>query len=106
MVLHLCGGVARDVVCVEVDMASEWMVMSCAVNVGWKRWREDVRCELQAHEEGGEAGKGDHMGEGIGAPGARYVGEHVVVRTLGGDGPLFVAADFLGPTCGIKLIII
>ena len=55
------------------------MVMCCAVNVGWDRWREDGRCELQAHEEGGEAGKGDHMGEGIGAPGARYVGEHVVV---------------------------
>ena len=49
---------------------------------------------MQAHEEGGEAGKGDHMGEGIGAPDARYVGEHVVVRALGCDGPLFVAADF------------
>ena len=49
---------------------------------------------MQAHEEGGEASKGDHMGEGIGAPGARYVGEHVVVRALEGDGPLFVAADF------------
>ena len=44
--------------------------------------------------EGGEAGKGDHMGEGIGAPGARHMGKHVVVRALGGDGPLFVAADF------------
>ena len=51
---------------------------------------------MQAHEEGGEVGKGGHMGEGIGAPGARYVGEHVVVRALRGDGPLFVAADFLG----------
>ena len=52
------------------------------------------RCELQTHGEGSEAGKGDHMGEGIGAPGARYVGEHVVVRALGGLGRLFVAADF------------
>ena len=34
------------------------------------------------------------MGEGIRAPGARYVGEHVVVRALGGNGPLFFAADF------------
>ena len=50
---------------------------------------------MQAHEEGGEAGKGGHMGEGIGAPGARYMGEHVVVRALGGYGPLFVAADIL-----------
>ena len=58
------------------------------------------RWELQAHEEGGEAGKGDHRGGVIGTPGAHYVGEHVVVRALGGDsgqGPLFVAlrtADF------------
>ena len=51
-------------------------------------------CELQAREEGGEAGKGEHMKEGIGAPGACYVGEHVVVRALGGYGPLFVVADF------------
>ena len=47
-------------------------------------------CELQAHEEGGEANKGGHMEGGIGAPGARHVGEHVVVRALGGYGPLFV----------------
>ena len=73
------------------------MVMCCAVNVGWERWREDGRCELQAHEEGGEAGKGGHMKEGISAPGARYVGEYVAVRTLGGDGPLFVAVDFFSP---------
>ena len=51
-------------------------------------------CEVQAREEGGEANKGGHMGEGLGAPGACYVGEHVVVRALGGDGPLFVVADF------------
>ena len=51
---------------------------------------------MQAHEEGGEAGKSDHMGKSIGAPGARYVGEHaVVVRALGADGSLFVTADFL-----------
>ena len=51
-------------------------------------------CELYAREEGGEANKGEHMEEGIGAPGTCYVGEHVVVRALGGDGPLFVVADF------------
>jgi hypothetical protein len=51
-------------------------------------------CELQAHGEGGEADKDGHMEEGIRAPGARYVGEHVVVRALGGYGPLFVVADF------------
>ena len=51
-------------------------------------------CELQAHEEGGEANKGGHMEGGAGAPGARYAGEHVVVRALGGHGPLFVVADF------------
>ena len=33
-------------------------------------------------------------GAGIGAPGACCVGEHVVVRALEGDAPLFVAADF------------
>ena len=47
-------------------------------------------CELQACEEGGEANKGGHMGEGLGAPGACYVDEHVVVRALGGDGPLLL----------------
>ena len=52
-------------------------------------------CELQAREEGGEANKGGHMEEGIGALGVCCVGEHVVVRALGGDGPLFVVADFL-----------
>ena len=51
-------------------------------------------CELQAREEGGEANKGGYMGEGIGAPGACCVGEHVVVRALGGDGPLFIVAEF------------
>ena len=53
------------------------------------------RCELHAHEEGGEAGKGGYRGAGIGAPDARYVGEHVAVRALEGDAPLLVAADFL-----------
>jgi hypothetical protein len=53
------------------------------------------RCELQAHEEGGEADKGGYRGAGIGAPGARYVGEHIVVRALEGDAPLFVVADFV-----------
>ena len=52
-------------------------------------------CELQAREEGGEANKGEHMEEGIGAPGACCVGEHVVVRALGGDGPLFMVVDFV-----------
>ena len=52
------------------------------------------RCELQAHGEGGEADKGGCRGAGIGAPGACYVGEHVVVRALEDDAPLFVAADF------------
>jgi hypothetical protein len=46
------------------------------------------RCELHAHEEGGEADKGGYRGAGIGAPGARHVGEHVVVRALEGDAPL------------------
>ena len=49
---------------------------------------------MQAHEEGGEAGKSSHVGEGIGAPGAWVNMLIVVVRALGGDGPLFVAADF------------
>ena len=38
--------------------------------------------------------KGGYRGAGIGAPGACCVGEHVVVRALEGDAPLFVAADF------------
>ena len=29
-----CGGVPRGVICVEVGMESEWMVMCCAVIVG------------------------------------------------------------------------
>ena len=37
---------------------------------------------------------GGCRGAGIGAPGACYVGEHVVVRALERDAPLFVAADF------------
>ena len=52
------------------------------------------RCELHAHEQGGEADKGGYRGAGIGAPGARHVGEHVVVRALEGDAPLFVVAEF------------
>ena len=65
-------------------------------------------CELQAHEEGGEANKGGHMEGGAGAPGACYVGEHVVVRALGGYGPLFVVAEFclylgLGQRLGQRL---
>ena len=52
-------------------------------------------CELQAHEEGGEADKGGCRRAGIGAPGACHVGEHVVVRALEGDAPLLVAADFV-----------
>ena len=51
-------------------------------------------CELQAHVEGGEANKGGRMKGGAGAPGACYLGEHVVVRALGGYGPLFVVAEF------------
>ena len=54
-------------------------------------------CELQVREEGGEADKGGYRGAGIGAPGACCVGEHVVVRALEGDAPLFVAADFFSP---------
>ena len=53
------------------------------------------RCGLHAHEQGGEADKGGCRGAGIGAPGARHVGEHVVVRALEGDAPLFVVAEFL-----------
>ena len=48
---------------------------------------------MHAHEQGGEADKGGCRGAGIGAPGARHVGEHVVVRALEGDAPLFVVAD-------------
>ena len=50
---------------------------------------------MHAHEEGGEADKGGFRRAGIGAPGARHVGEHVVVRVLEGDAPLFVVADFV-----------
>ena len=49
---------------------------------------------MQAREKGDEAGKDDHRGTGSGAYGACYLGEHVVVRALGGDAPPFVAADF------------
>ena len=53
------------------------------------------RCELHAHEEGGEADKGGNRGAGTGAPGARHMGEHVVVRALEGDAPLLVVAELL-----------
>ena len=74
---------------------------TCTKQHGWERWREDWEtCELQVREEGGEADKGGYRGAGIGAPGACCVAEHVVVRALGGDGPLFVVADFDAPsTC-------
>ena len=52
------------------------------------------RCELDAHEQGVEADKGGCRGAGIGAPGARHVGEHAVVRVLEGDAPPFVVAEF------------
>ena len=60
----------------------------------------DASCRLMRRAVH-EPGKGGHIGEGIGAPGARYMGEHVVVRALGGDGPLFVAADFFYMLYGI-----
>ena len=53
------------------------------------------RCGLHAHKQGGEADKGGCRGAGIGAPGARHVGEHVVVRALEGDAPLFVVHSLL-----------
>ena len=56
------------------------------------------RCELHAHEQGGEADKGGYRGARTGAPGARHVGEPVVVRVLEGDASFFVVADFFrGP---------
>ena len=61
------------------------------------------RCELDAHEQGGEADKGGCRGAGIGAPGARHVGEHVVVRVLEGDAPLFVVADSPPPSSLYKI---
>ena len=58
---------------------------------------------MQAHGEGGEADKGGYRGGAcIGAPGACYEGEHVVVRALEGDAPLFVAADFFLKHDGIS----
>ena len=53
---------------------------------------------MDAHEQGGEADKGGCRGAGIGAPGVRHVGEHIVVRVLEGDAPLFVVADFFRHT--------
>ena len=58
-------------------------------------------CELQAHEEGGEAGEGGRRGTGSGAWAVRHVGEHVVVRAQQGDGPLFVVVvEFLTSNFG------
>ena len=59
------------------------------VNMGGKGGGRIGTCELRVREEGGEAGKGGYRGAGIGAPGACCVGEHVVVRALEGDAPLF-----------------
>ena len=48
------------------------------------------RCELQAHEEGGETDKGGYRGAGIGAPGAccvvprTFVGRPNVVANIWG----------------------
>ena len=61
------------------------------------------RCGLHAHKQGGEADKGGCRGAGIGAPGARHVGEHVVVRALEGDAPLFVVAEFACTTISVTL---
>jgi hypothetical protein len=50
--------VRRGVVRVEVDMGGHWRTTHACVHepvnmgLGWERWREDGRCELQAHEEG------------------------------------------------------
>ena len=69
-------------------------LMLAYMSMGGKGGGRVGRCELRAHGEGGEADKGGHRWAGIGAPGARHVGEYVVVRALEGDAPLFVAADF------------
>ena len=57
---------------------------------------------MDAHEQGGEADKGGCRGAGIGAPGVRHVGEHVVVRVLEGDASLFVVAAFFSKRAGKK----
>ena len=90
MVLHACCGVPRGVVCVGGYRLTTHAGVHAPVNMGGEGGGMIGTCELQAREEGGEANKGEHMEEGIGAPGACYVGEHVVVRALGGDGPLFL----------------
>ena len=64
------------------------------VSIGGEGEGRIGRCELQAHEEGGEADKGGYRGAGIGVPGARHVGEHVVVRALEGDAPLLLLRTF------------
>ena len=56
-------------------------------------------CELQVHEEGGEAGEDGRRRTGSGAWAVRHSGEHVVVRAQQGDGPLFVVAEFFMPYC-------
>ena len=80
------------------------MVICCAVFAGWERWREDGEREQQARDEGGEAGKSDRRWAGCGALDARYLGGYDVVHALGGDAPLFVAADFL--SCDLNKIVI
>ena len=52
--------------------------------------------EQQACDDGGEAGRCGHRWAGCGALDARSLGGDAVVRALGGDAPLFVAADFWG----------
>ena len=59
-------------------------------------------CEMQAHEEGGEADRGGCRRAGIGAPGAYHVGEHVVVRALEGDAPLLIACVACGGVSVVK----
>ena len=91
---HACGGVAWGVVCVGGPQCTTHAGVHEPVNMGGKGGGRIGRCGLHAHEQGGEADKGGCRGAGIGAPGARHVGEHVVVRALEGDAPLFVVAEF------------
>ena len=81
-------------VLIVVTVKTGEVILHAPNNMGGKGGGKVGTCELQAHVEGGEANKGDHMEGGAGAPGACYVGEHVVVRALGGYGPLFVVAEF------------
>ena len=95
MVLRACCGVPRGVVCVGGHKNTTHAGVHAPVNMGGEGGGMIGTCELYAREEGGEANKGEHMEEGIGAPGTCYVGDHVVERVLGGNGPLFVVAEFL-----------